>query len=121
MNERSFHDLGISTSAIRVLARQGIHTPFEVQAAVIPDALAGHDILAKSQTGSGKTLAFALPIVERTDPQGRRPSALLLVPTRELAVQVLEDMVPGARAKGLRSSAAYGGVAIAKQARDAAS
>jgi ATP-dependent RNA helicase RhlE len=121
MHEPSFPDLGVSPSVTRELARQGIHAPFEVQALVIPDALAGHDILAKSRTGSGKTLAFALPIVERTDPKGRRPSALVLVPTRELAVQVTEDAAGVARAKGLRTAAAYGGVAIPKQARDAAS
>jgi ATP-dependent RNA helicase RhlE len=121
MHEPSFRDLGISTNVIRALTRQGIESPFEVQAAVIPDALAGHDILARSSTGSGKTLAFALPIVERTDPECRRPSALVLVPTRELAIQVMEDATPIARAKGLRASAAYGGVPIPKQARAAAS
>jgi ATP-dependent RNA helicase RhlE len=132
MHQPSFRDLGISTSVIRALSRQGIEAPFQVQAAVIPDALAGHDILARSRalaghdilarsrTGSGKTLAFALPIVERTDPKGRCPSALVLVPTRELAIQVMDDANPLAQAKGLRASAAYGGVPIPKQARAAA-
>jgi len=82
------------------------------------DALAGRDILAKSQTGSGKTLAFAIPIVERLSAgSDRRPRALILVPTRELAAQVVEEFEDIAHAKGLKVAAAYGGISIREQSR----
>ncbi len=92
MIEPSFHDLGVSDVVVDTLAGRGVLVPFEIQALVMADALAGHDVLAKSRTGSGKTLAFALPIVERLDAAGPKPTALVLVPTRELAVQVAEDL-----------------------------
>ena len=116
----TFTDLGASLPVSRALARREIRTPFPIQRMVIPDALAGHDVLARSRTGSGKTLAFAVPIVERLEAGGPQPSALVLVPTRELAVQVMEDFSDIARAKGLRVAAVYGGVGIPAQARSAA-
>jgi superfamily II DNA/RNA helicase len=85
-----FRSLGVSEAVADVLARGGIETPFQIQTLVIPEALRGGDVLAKSPTGSGKTLAFAIPILERIDPAARRPAALVLVPTRELCVQVTE-------------------------------
>jgi superfamily II DNA/RNA helicase len=91
--------------------------PFEIQAMVMKDALAGQDVLAKSRTGSGKTLAFAIPIVERIDPSAPKPAALVLVPTRELAVQVAEEFSDVARAKGLNVAAVYGGISITTQAK----
>ena len=69
--------------------------PFEIQSQVIPDAIVGQDILAKSPTGSGKTLAFAIPVVEQLDPDAPSPAALILVPTRELAAQVAAETVRG--------------------------
>src|ERR671914_957450 len=87
---------------------------------VLKDALAGRDVLAKSRTGSGKTLAFAIPIVEQIDASMVRPSALVLVPTRELAVQVTEEMHDIAGARNLRVASVYGGVGIDKQAARAA-
>ncbi len=119
MQEPSFRDLGVSTPVADALAARGINAPFKIQNLVLPDALAGLDVLAKAPTGSGKTLAFAVPIVERTDPADRCPSALILVPTRELAAQVTEVLAGITAARGLRVAAAYGGVALGKQAREA--
>src|SRR5512132_4152850 len=98
--QRSFRELGVSEPVADVLAARSIYQPFRIQTLVLPDALAGLDVLAKSPTGSGKTLAFAVPIVERTAPGDARPSALVLVPTRELASQVTEDFQPLATARG---------------------
>ncbi len=119
--QQSFRELGVSPTVVEALAARSIHEPFRIQALVLPDALAGLDVLAKSPTGSGKTLAFAVPIVERTTTADARPSALVLVPTRELAAQVsaeLESLVP---AKGLKVAAVYGGVPLNAQAKRAAS
>jgi superfamily II DNA/RNA helicase len=116
---KSFSALGVSTPVVRTLAERNIITPFAVQSLVLEDALAGVDILAASPTGSGKTLAFGIPIVERTAPSGNRPGALVLVPTRELASQVVEDLRPHAKAKGLQIAAVYGGTALGPQAKRA--
>ena len=119
--QQSFRELGVSLPIVDALAARSIHEPFRIQALVLPDALAGLDVLAKSPTGSGKTLAFAVPIVERTTTADARPSALILVPTRELAAQVsaeLESLVP---AKGLKVAAVYGGVPLHAQAKRAKS
>jgi superfamily II DNA/RNA helicase len=115
----SFADLGVSRPVIDALAARDIAAPFPIQALVMADALAGRDVLARSQTGSGKTLAFAIPIVERTPRDGRVPTAVVLVPTRELALQVAEDTRPIADAMGLRVALAYGGTSVAKQAASA--
>ncbi len=112
----AFTELGASAPVVRALERRGIHTPFAIQSLVVPDALAGRDVLAKSRTGSGKTLAFAVPIAERLEASMPRPSALVLVPTRELAVQVTEEMREVATARSLRVAPVYGGVGIEKQA-----
>ena len=119
MLQQSFRELGVSPPVVDALAARSIQRPFQIQERVLPDALAGLDVLVRSPTGSGKTLAFALPIVERTAPGDARPSALVLVPTRELAVQVTADFEPLAAAKGLSVAAAYGGVPIRAQARRA--
>jgi ATP-dependent RNA helicase RhlE len=116
---KSFNALGVSAPVVRTLAESNIHTPFAVQSLVLEDALAGVDILAASPTGSGKTLAFGLPVVERTAPGGNRPGALVLVPTRELASQVVEDLRPHAAAKGLKIAAVYGGTSLGPQAKRA--
>ena len=79
---QQFHALGVSDAVCDVLTARGYLAPFEIQQLVIPEALRGGDILAKSPTGSGKTLAFAIPIVEGVDPDGSDPAALVLVPTR---------------------------------------
>ncbi len=117
MTAGSFPELGMSEPVARALAARGITTPFPIQTLVIGDALAGLDVLAKSQTGSGKTLAFALPIVERLAASAtQHPQALILVPTRELASQVVGEFTDVARAKRLRVAAAYGGISIREQA-----
>jgi ATP-dependent RNA helicase RhlE len=112
---KSFQELGVSAPVVTALTRQGIEHPFAIQNLVLPDALGGLDILAESPTGSGKTLAFALPIVERTPSGSAHPGALVLVPTRELAIQVAADIEPLAAAKGLRVVTVYGGAPIGRQ------
>ncbi|MGH2737345.1 MAG: DEAD/DEAH box helicase, partial [Actinomycetota bacterium] len=116
----TFPELGVGTPAVDALARRDIRAPFPIQVLVIPDALAGRDVLARSRTGSGKTLAFGLPIAERLRPDSNGPAALVLVPTRELATQVVEEMRDVAKAKGLRVAAVYGGVSIPAQGKAAA-
>src|SRR5207237_6593169 len=102
MSIQSFPDLGVSAAVARALAARGITTPFPIQSLVMADALAGRDVLAKSRTGSGKTLAFAIPIVEQLRPgAAQRPQALVLVPTRELASQVVREFEDIAAAKDL--------------------
>jgi ATP-dependent RNA helicase RhlE len=116
MLHQSFRELGVSARVSDALAARSIHEPFTIQSYVLPDALAGLDVLAKSPTGSGKTLAFAIPIVERTTSRDKRPSALVLVPTRELAVQVTEELAALAPANGLKVAAVYGGMPLRAQA-----
>jgi superfamily II DNA/RNA helicase len=117
VQEATFLELGASSRVVETLSLREINAPFAIQTMVMPDALAGHDVLARSRTGSGKTLAFAIPIVERLDPSWDRPSALVLVPTRELAVQVKEEFADVAAAKGLAVAAVYGGVSITEQSK----
>jgi superfamily II DNA/RNA helicase len=112
---KSFQELGVSAPVAAALTRHGITHPFAIQNLVLPDALAGLDILAESPTGSGKTLAFGLPLVERMSSTSPRPGALVLVPTRELALQVAADLEPLAAAKGLRIVTVYGGAPIGRQ------
>ncbi|MGI8407248.1 MAG: DEAD/DEAH box helicase, partial [Actinomycetota bacterium] len=113
----TFAELGVSAPVCAALAGKGITEPFKIQQLVMADALAGRDVLAKSRTGSGKTLAFAIPMVERLSPDIRKPLGLILVPTRELAVQVTEEIKGIARKKDLRVAPVYGGVALHKQAK----
>src|SRR2546423_5153672 len=122
MSQQSFRELGVSAPVVDALAARSIHHPFRIQELVLPDALAGLDVLAKSPTGSGKTLAFAVPIVERTTTSDRRVSALVLVPTRELASQVTAELEPLARVTGLSVASVYGRVPLkaqGKRAKDA--
>jgi superfamily II DNA/RNA helicase len=115
----TFAELGVSAPIERALRMRGFDTPFEIQTRVIPDALAGRDVLARSRTGSGKTLAFAVPLVECLTPSGRSPSALILAPTRELASQVTEEFRAIADVAHLQIAAVYGGVGIGPQAKRA--
>jgi ATP-dependent RNA helicase RhlE len=121
MSQQSFRALGVSPPVVDALAARSIRQPFRIQELVLPDALAGIDVLAKSPTGSGKTLAFAVPIVERTTPGDGRVSALVLVPTRELAAQVTAELEPLARVKGLSVASVYGGVPLKAQGKRAKS
>jgi len=120
MKHETFADLGASEAVVKELAERGIATPFAVQRMVIPDMLAGRDVLAQSPTGSGKTLAFGVGMVELLKDSDARPSALVLAPTRELAIQIVDDVRPIAHARALSIAAVYGGAGIVKQARIAA-
>jgi ATP-dependent RNA helicase RhlE len=119
MSKLSFRELGVSQPVLAVLAGNSIHHPFRIQELVIPDALAGLDVLARAPTGSGKTLAFALPIVERTLPSDACPTVLVLVPTRELAAQVTSELAQLGKPKGLSVAATYGGLPLRAQANRA--
>jgi ATP-dependent RNA helicase RhlE len=117
--QESFSALGVSARVVRALERRGITAPFAVQHLVLPDALGGVDVLAASPTGSGKTLAFGISVVERITGAEGRPAALILVPTRELASQVVGELEPIAAACSLRIAAVYGGTSVGAQARRA--
>ncbi len=119
MSQDTFAALGVSADLTAALEARGIEMPFQIQLRAIPPALAGTDLLAKSPTGSGKTLAFAVPIVQRMPDDDARPAALVLVPTRELALQVTEVFESLAAARSLRVAAVYGGVPIRPQANAA--
>ncbi|MET8528398.1 DEAD/DEAH box helicase [Micromonospora sp. NPDC005172] len=114
-----FADLGLPEPLVRALARQGIATPFPIQQATVPDALAGRDVLGRGQTGSGKTLAFGLPLLARVA-AGRparplRPRALVLVPTRELAMQVNDALLPLGKSLNVFLKTTVGGVPYDRQ------
>jgi superfamily II DNA/RNA helicase len=112
----SFADLGVSQDFVDALAAEGITDPFPIQTLTIPSALAGKDITGKAQTGSGKTLAFGIPMLEKVGkPQPRRPQALVLVPTRELALQVTRTLGPLLAARDRTVVAVYGGAPMGAQ------
>jgi superfamily II DNA/RNA helicase len=121
LSDQTFHAAGVSERLIAALRARGISAPFRIQTLVLRDALAGRDVIAGSPTGSGKTLAFAIPIAQRLDRAAPTPSALVLVPTRELAQQVTDELAPLAHACGLRVAEVYGGVGYDLQARRARS
>src|SRR5690349_9974147 len=114
-----FAALGVPAKLVRELKRGGITEPFEIQTATIPDALSGRDVLGRGQTGSGKTLAFGLAVLARLATGGRtpkrRPKALVLVPTRELAMQVSDVLAPLARQLGRTVATAFGGAPYDRQ------
>ena len=112
----SFADIGVSADLSALLARTGITHPFPIQAATLPDALAGRDVCGRAPTGSGKTLAFGIALVQRSkQARPHRPHALVLVPTRELAAQVVTHLTPIAAARKLRVAAVYGGTSYGAQ------
>jgi ATP-dependent RNA helicase RhlE len=143
MQQSTFADLGVSEPVVRALAEREIERPFAVQRTVVPDVLAGHDVLVESPTGSGKTLAFGIPLVDRVQRGGPRrggrehgrdrgrgdgrergrpagaPAALVLAPTRELASQIVDELDEIARARSLTVVAVYGGAGINPQIRAA--
>ncbi|MGW6559847.1 DEAD/DEAH box helicase [Streptomyces hydrogenans] len=115
----SFDELGLPTEVRELLTAQGVVTPFPIQAATLPNALAGRDVLGRGRTGSGKTLAFGLPLLARlagSRAEARKPRALVLVPTRELAQQVTDALAPYAGALKLRLATVVGGMSIGRQA-----
>ncbi|MGH3951640.1 MAG: DEAD/DEAH box helicase, partial [Pseudonocardiaceae bacterium] len=118
-NNTSFAGFGLPTKLLNGLRDAGIDAPFPIQAATIPDALAGRDVLGRAQTGSGKTLAFGLALLARLDggkARPKRPRALVLVPTRELAMQVADSLTPLAKASGLWCRTVVGGMSFPRQA-----
>ena len=116
MNDTTFADLGVSDTLVANLASRGITSPFPVQTMTIPDALTGVDVCGKAKTGSGKTLAFGLPMVMKiTASPKRRPHGLVLVPTRELCLQVADELAFLADPYGLNVAAIYGGASMNDQ------
>src|SRR4051812_42081662 len=116
----SFAELGLPQVLVTALARGGVHAPFAIQTRALPDALAGRDVLGRAQTGSGKTLAFGLPVLTRLATSGESrtpnaPRALVLVPTRELALQVADVLAPLAQAVGQRVATVVGGAPYGRQ------
>jgi ATP-dependent RNA helicase RhlE len=111
----SFSDLGVLPALTDALRARGIESAFPVQELVIPDVLAGRDVLAQSPTGSGKTLAFGIPLIQRLARSPHPHAGLVLAPTRELALQIVEELEPLAKACGLRTAAVYGGVGFGPQ------
>ncbi|MGZ0150036.1 DEAD/DEAH box helicase [Kribbella sp. WER1] len=114
-DNRTFADLGVPASLVAALSASGVTKPFPIQAATLPDSLAGKDVLGRGRTGSGKTYAFVLPVLARLAASGtkRRPNqprALILAPTRELATQIQASITPLADKLGLRSMTIFGGV-----------
>lgn len=111
----TFADLGLPEAVVAVLAANGAETPFPIQAATLPDSLAGRDVLGRGRTGSGKTYAFLLPMVTRLTAQrakrvSGRPRAVILAPTRELVSQIAASLAPLAAATDLRTVTIFGGV-----------
>ncbi len=111
---KSFRDLGVAPELCDELEKQGITHPFPIQEMTLPLALAGNDLIGQARTGTGKTLAFGLPLLQRLDPDLRRTQALIVVPTRELCVQVHGDLRIG-QALGISSVSVYGGVPYEEQ------
>ncbi|HEY3607941.1 MAG TPA: DEAD/DEAH box helicase, partial [Pseudonocardiaceae bacterium] len=118
MSLPSFAELGLPTPLLRALADAGLTHPFAIQAATMPDALAGRDVLGRAATGSGKTLAFGLPMLARLaegSARPKRPRGLVLVPTRELAAQISDALMPYARSLGLWCRIVVGGASFSRQ------
>ena len=114
----SFKDLGVNSALIKALTLAGIDKPFPIQKATLPDAIAGKDILGRGQTGSGKTLAFGLALISRLAGKTAapmRPLALILSPTRELAMQISDVIAPLSRSVNLNSQVVAGGLSYSKQ------
>ncbi|MEU3629788.1 DEAD/DEAH box helicase [Streptomyces fradiae] len=115
----AFADLDMPRELLAALGAQGVSVPFPIQAATLPNSLAGRDVLGRGRTGSGKTLAFGLALLARTAGQraeARQPLGLVLVPTRELAQQVTDALTPYARSVRLRLATVVGGMPIGRQA-----
>ncbi|MCG8918326.1 DEAD/DEAH box helicase, partial [Actinokineospora sp. PR83] len=113
--EPGFAELGVPAELVSALAEVGVHAPFPIQSATLPDSLAGRDVLGRGRTGSGKTYAFLIPVLARIAavagrPRPGRPRALILAPTRELATQIHDAAAPLAAALGLRATTVFGGV-----------
>ncbi|MEV4227843.1 DEAD/DEAH box helicase [Streptomyces bobili] len=116
--ELTFTDLGLPESVVRKLTQNGVTSPFPIQAATIPDAMAGKDILGRGRTGSGKTLSFGLPTLTTLaggHTEKRKPRAVILTPTRELAMQVADALQPYGDVLGLKMKVVCGGTSMSNQ------
>jgi superfamily II DNA/RNA helicase len=114
----TFADLGLADGIVRKLAQNGVTNPFPIQAATIPDALSGHDILGRGRTGSGKTLSFGLPLLTKLSgghTEKKRPRGIILTPTRELAMQVADALQPYGDVLGLKMKVVCGGTSMSNQ------
>src|SRR6478609_5027929 len=115
----TFEALGLSPDLVEALSAAGITHPFPIQSVTVADALAGRDVCGKARTGSGKTLAFGLPMLQTVaTAKPGHPTALVLVPTRELAKQVVDVLSPLGKTIGMRVAAFYGGTSLDKQVRN---
>jgi ATP-dependent RNA helicase RhlE len=108
-----FFGLGLSPDILRIIEQEGFHTPTPIQEKTIPSALAGHDVMGIAQTGTGKTLAFGLPILQRLTSSNE--TALILAPTRELALQIEDALLPFSKITGIRSAVLIGGASMHNQ------
>lgn len=115
LNDPSFEDLGVRPETVASLAEKGITHPFRIQQLSLPLALDGHDVIGQAKTGTGKTLAFGIPLLEKLDGGATSPQALVIVPTRELCMQVAEDIAEAGKQAGARVLAIYGGKAYEPQ------
>ncbi|MEV5747477.1 DEAD/DEAH box helicase [Actinoallomurus sp. NPDC052308] len=111
----TFHELGVVPEIADALETEGIVEPFPIQLLAIPIGLGGHDIIGQARTGTGKTLAFGIPLLQRIEHGGKKPQALVIVPTRELAVQVTDDLTTAGGKLGSRVLSVYGGRAYEPQ------
>jgi superfamily II DNA/RNA helicase len=112
---RTFADFGVDTAIVDALTEAGITSPFPIQELTLPLALSGADLIGQARTGTGKTLAFGIPLLQRADPKRRETQALVIVPTRELCLQVADDLIQAGAHKDVGVVAAYGGKAIDPQ------
>lgn len=117
VSDVSFADLGLSEATLRAIEARGYQQPTPVQSRAIPEILAGRDLIVRSKTGTGKTAAFSIPIVEKLPKGARKPLALILCPTRELALQVAQELEALAAGQDLRVAAIYGGTSMSQQIR----
>ncbi len=118
MDKQTFPELGIAPDLLKAIEAQGFEQPSPIQAQAIPPGIAGRDVVGQSQTGSGKTMAFAIPALQRLDPQKRGVQVLILCPTRELAIQVCEELHKlTAHLNGVRATPIYGGASYDRQIR----
>ena len=117
MSNQQWLNLGVDEQIVSSLIKRGIKTPFPIQGLTIPDALRGNDVCGKAKTGSGKTLAFGIPMVQNLDQpsEDNNPRGLIMVPTRELATQVKEELDPLLKGKSMTAVAIYGGANIEEQ------
>jgi len=114
---QGFEGLGINAAILKALDAMGFEEPSPIQASAIPLLLEGKDLIGQAQTGTGKTAAFAIPLLQRVDPEAQRPQALVLAPTRELALQVAEEIAKIGRHMRVKELAVYGGSPIDRQIR----